>query len=352
MKTPTGDLATVAMNSDQPIGVEMPGVARRGEWLRAHARNLELALVLGLALAVLGVQRPHYLSQDNLIVVAMQMSFVGIAAIGTAYLIISGSIDLSIGSIFALVGVVASMGAKVMPPAAAMALAVGLGGAVGWINGVLAWRIKLSPLIITLGSMSIVRGIVLLLTGGYSVRGVPREFATLGQAKWLGVPSPILFFALVAIVASVILARTTVGRHVLALGGSRAACEAVGIPVRRLTLGVFLANGLIVALAGVLNASRFGSASPSFGEGMELDVITAVILGGVAFTGGEGNMLGVVLAVALIAVINSGIVALGIDADYAPVVKGAALIGAVAIDQFSHEARQRLRKILAMHEGM
>jgi ribose transport system permease protein len=350
MKTTAGDIPMAARNAEPSGSVESTAVINRGGLLRAHLRNLELGLVLGLALAVLGVLRPHYLSQENLVVVAMQMSFVGIVAIGTAFLIISGSIDLSIGSIFALVGVVSSMSAKVMHPALAMILAIGLGGLIGWINGALAWRIKLSPLIITLGSMSIVRGVVLLLTGGYSVRGVPRSFATLGQAKLFGVPAPILIFALISILASLMLARTTAGRHVLALGGSRAACEAVGLPVRRLMLGVFLANGLIVGLAGVLNASRFGSASPSFGEGMELDVITAVILGGVAFTGGEGNILGVVMAVALIAVINSGIVALGIDASYAPIVKGAALIGAVAIDQFSHEARERLRTILAMHE--
>jgi ribose/xylose/arabinose/galactoside ABC-type transport system permease subunit len=351
MKVSALDNVTTAGEAGPPVGTRPAGVVARREWLGAQTRNLELGLALGIALVVLGVLRPQYLSAENLLVVAMQMSFIGMAAIGTAFLVISGSIDLSIGSNFALVGVAASMMAKVVHPALAMALAIGLGGAIGWTNGLLAWRIKLSPLIITLGTMSIVRGIVLLLTGGYSVRGVPRTFATLGQAKLLGVPSPILIFALVAVMASMILARTTVGRYVLALGGSRAACEAVGIPVRRLTLGVFLANGLIVGLAGVLAASRFGSASPSFGEGMELDVITAVVLGGVAFTGGEGNILGVLLAVALIGVINSGIVALGIDPDYAEIVKGAALIGAVSLDQFSHEARERLRKILAIHES-
>ena len=318
--------------------------------LRPHVRNLGLAAALLIALGILGILRPQYLSRDNLIVVAMQMSFVGIAAIGTAYLIISGSIDLSIGSLFALVGVASAMLSRTIGPIPAMMAGVGLGAAVGWINGVLTWRIKLSPLIITLGSMSIIRGAVLLLTGGYSVRGVPKDFATLGQLRPLGVPAPIWLFLLLAAAAHVILSRTTVGRHTLALGGNPAACAAVGIRVRRVTLGVFLANGLIVGIAGVLAASRFGSASPAFGEGMELDVITAVILGGVAFTGGEGNIPGVILAVALLGVINSGIVALGINPEYAEVVKGAALIGAVSLDQFSHEARERFRKKLAMRE--
>jgi ribose transport system permease protein len=350
MSAGTGANPNAVTAAASPPAAEAESNINWRDRLRPHARNLGLALTLLLVLGALGLFRPQYLSWDNLIVVAMQMSFVGIAAIGTAYLVISGSIDLSIGSLFALVGVASAILARTFHPAAAITMGIALGGAIGWINGALAWRIKLSPLIITLGSMSIVRGVVLLLTGGYAVRGVPKEFGALGQARILGVPAPIWIFLLLAAAAHVILSRTTVGRHILALGGNRAACEAVGIRVRRVTLGAFLANGMIVGLAGALAASRFGSASPSFGEGMELDVITAVILGGVAFSGGEGNIPGVILAVALIGVINSGIVALGIDPDYAEVVKGAALIGAVSLDQFSHEGRERFRKMLAMRE--
>ena len=345
--------ANSGANSNTATAVDASHAAAGFSWrdaLRPHVRNLGLAAALLIALGVLGFLRPQYLSRDNLIVVAMQMSSIGIVAIGTAYLIISGSIDLSIGSLFALTGVTAAMLARTIGPVPAMLAGVAVGGVVGWINGVLTWRIKLSPLIITLGSMSIIRGAVLLLTGGYSVRGVPKDFATLGQLRPLGVPSPIWLFLILAIAAHLILSRTTIGCHTLALGGNRAACEAVGIRVRRVTLGVFLVNGLIVGIAGVLTASRFGSASPAFGEGNELDAITAAILGGVAFTGGEGNILGVVLAVALLHVIDSGIVALGINPEYAEIVKGAALIGAVAIDQFSHEARERFRKKLAMRE--
>ena len=339
-----------AIDAHHPTALDSSTHSLCREWLRTHARNLGLALALAISLSTLGLLSPQYLSKDNLIVVAMQMSFVGIAAIGTAYLMISGNIDLSIGSLFALVSVAASILATRTSPAVAMLAAVSLGGAVGLVNGALVWRIKLSPLIITLGSMSILRGVVLLLTDGYAVRGVPREFASLGQSKLLGAPTPVWIFGMIAVVAHLILVRTTVGQHVIALGGSRSACEAVGIHVRRLTLGAFMANGLIVGLAGVLAASRFGSASPSFGVGMELDVITAVILGGVAFSGGEGTIPGVVLAVALLGVIQSGIVALGIDAHYADVAKGAALIGVVSLDQLSHEARVRFQRMLALHE--
>jgi ribose transport system permease protein len=312
--------------------------------LRSQMRNV------GLALLLLGVFSPKYMSLDNFVVVALQMSFVGIASLGTAQLIISGNIDLSIGSLFALTAIVASMMAKVAHPFTAIAAAILLGGAIGLTNGALVWRIKISPLIVTLGSMTILRGVALLLTGGFSVRGVPQEFGALGQARWLGVPSVVWVLFSLAVVAHLILTQTTIGRHLFAIGGNRDACLAVGIPVRRLVLGAFTVNGLVVGLAGVLAASRFGSASPSFGAAMELDVITAVIMGGVAFTGGEGNILGVMLAVALLGVINSGIVSLGINPYYAELVKGAALILAVTLDQLSHEGRERYRKMLAMRE--
>jgi ribose/xylose/arabinose/galactoside ABC-type transport system permease subunit len=161
---------------------------------------------------------------------------------------------------------------------------------------------------------------------------------------------PVWILMLLAVVAHIILHSTTIGRHVFAIGGNREASEAAGINVRRLVLSTFTVNGLIVGLAAVLAASRYGTASPSFGVGYEFDVITAVILGGVRFTGGEGNVLGVILAVILLGVINSGLVALGVDPHYTEIVKGAALILAVSLDQLAHERQASYRTLLAMRE--
>ncbi len=319
-------------------------------WLKDNGRNLGLALALGLALLVLAVLSPKYMTFDNLVVVALQMAFIGIAALGTTHLVIGGNIDLSIGSLFALTAVCAAMLAKVSPPFVAILGAILLGSAIGLLNGALIWRVKLSPIIITLGSLAILRGVVLLLTGGYSVRGVPSLFGEIGQWRLVGLPLPVCTLLGLAAFAHFILTHTTLGRHLFAIGGNREACEAAGIPVRRLVLGSFLINGGIIGLSGALAASRFGSASPSFGIALELDAITAVLLGGVAFTGGEGNVLGVMLAVALLGVINSGIVSLGIDPNYAEVVKGATLIAAVTLNQLSHEAREQHRKRSAMRE--
>jgi len=319
-------------------------------FLRSELRNLVMLVALGLSVAAIAVIRPQYLSADNLVVVALQMSFIGIAALGMAQLMISGNVDLSIGPLFALTATVASLVAKTWPPTIAALAALVLGGAIGLANGALVWRIKLSPLIVTLGSMAILRGIVLLITGGYAIRGVPKEFGGLGQSRWLGLPTPVWTMLILAAIGHLVLTRTTQGRHLFAIGGNRDACAAVGIPVRRLMLGAFTLNGVIVALAGLLAASRFGSASPSFGTALELDVITAVILGGVAFTGGEGSVLGVLLAVMLLGVINSGIVAVGINPYYAEIVKGAALIFAVGLDQLSQEGREKFRLLLASSE--
>jgi ribose/xylose/arabinose/galactoside ABC-type transport system permease subunit len=314
------------------------------------ARNAGLLLALLAALVFLAIFSPRYVSFANFTVVALQMAHIGIAALGTALLIIGGNIDLSIGSMFGLTAVVSAMLAKVIPPPLALMLGVGLSGLLGLINGALVWRVKISPIIITLGSLTILRGVALLLTGGYGIRGVPKEFGLLGKARPFDIPMPVIALVISAMVVSVILGRTTIGRHIYAIGGNREASEAAGLNVRRLVLGSFTCNGLIVGLSAILAASRLGTAQPTFGVGFELDVITAVILGGVAFTGGEGNIAGVMLAVALLGVINSGLVSLGVNPHYTEIVKGGALVLAVTIDQITHERRERRRTLLAMRE--
>jgi ribose transport system permease protein len=315
-------------------------------------RNLSLLIALAVAVTIVSVNRPSYLSYANLLVVGLQMSFVAIAALGMTALIISGYIDLSIGSMFGLAAVVSAILARDGWPAiVAISAAIALIGAIGLVNGLLVWRISISPIIITLGSLTLIRGVVYLLTHGFSITGVPDSFGAFGQAKPLGVPMPVMVFVILAPVTAFILNRTTVGRYLFAIGGNREASQALGLPVRRLVLATFAVNGLLVGLAATLASSRFVGADPNFGVGMELDVITAVILGGVAFSGGEGGIGGVVLAVALLGVINSGIISMGIDPYYANVVKGAVLIIAVAVDQLVHEQRERYQRSMAMRDA-
>lgn len=316
----------------------------------ASGRNLGLLITLILALLVISLFSPRYLSPDNLLVVVLQVSFVGIAAIGTACLIIGGNVDLSIGSQYALSAVASAMLARSIPSLIAWIAGILLSTVLGFINGLMVWRINISPIIITLGTLTIYRGIALRITNGFGVRGVPVSFAAFGQAHWLGLAMPVWVFLLLAAVAQFSLQLTRGGRHLFALGGNKEAAESAGIDTKRLVILSFALNGAFVGTSAVLAASRFGSAAPTFGSGFELDVIAGVILGGVAFTGGEGSIVGVVLAVLLLGVINSGLISLGIDPHYAQLTKGLALVLAVTLDQLTQEQQQRHRKKLALGE--
>jgi ribose transport system permease protein len=313
-------------------------------------RNLGLLLTLVLALLLISLFSPQYLSIDNALVVALQVSFIGIASLGTAFLVVGGNVDLSIGSQYAMCAVSAALLAKQLPAPLAWVAGILLGAALGFMNGLMVWRISVSPIIVTLGTLTIFRGLALRITNGFGVRGVPKSFSWFGQAKFLNVPLPICALVVLAVIAHLILHYTTQGRHLFAFGGNRQAAEAAGINGRRLVLASFALNGALVGLSAVLAASRFGTAAPTFGVGFELDVIAAVILGGVAFTGGEGSIVGVVLAVILLGVINSGLISTGIDPHYAQMVKGAALVIAVTLDQLTQEQQERHRKKLAFLE--
>jgi ribose transport system permease protein len=316
----------------------------------ARGRNLGLLSTLLVCLVIISYFSPKYLSLDNLLVVALQVSFVGVAAIGSAFLIIGGSVDLSIGSQYALCAVASAMLARSLPSPLAWFAGILLGATLGLINGLMVWRVNISPIIITLGTLTIFRGIALRITNGFGVRGVPKSFSAFGQTRWLDLPMPVWMLILLAAIAHLVLQYTKQGRHLFAFGGNREAAEAAGIDGKKLLLLCFALNGACVATSAVLAASRFGSAAPTFGAGFELDVIAAVILGGVVFTGGEGSIVGVLLAVLLLGVINSGLIAVGVDPHYAQMVKGLALVIAVTLDQLTQEQRERHRKKMAMLE--
>jgi ribose transport system permease protein len=315
-----------------------------------NGRSASLLGAIVVMVVFLSFQNTHYWTRANITNLLQQMTPVGIASLGTTLLIVSGYVDLSIGSLFGLGAVVAAMLSRSINPWLAIALGVAVTAVIGLTNGLLVWRIRISPIIVTLGSLTLLRATVLLLTQGEAVADVPRAFGYLGQARPLEIPSSIYIMLVGAILTGLVLSRTTIGRHLYAIGGNREAAEMAGIPVRPLVLGAFMFNGAIVGLAGVLTASRFDAADPSYGVMFELDVLTAVILGGVAFTGGEGSIGGALLGVAFITIVNSGLVVLGINAYYGDIVKGGALIIAVGLDQLVLEQRERHRRMVAMRE--
>jgi ribose/xylose/arabinose/galactoside ABC-type transport system permease subunit len=311
-------------------------------------RSLGLLIGLGIMFLILAIKTPAYFKVDNARVLGQQMAQLGIASTGTALLMISGYIDLSIGSLLSLSAVFAAVSAATTGAPVAWLLGILIAAVIGFTNGVIVWRIRVSPLIVTLGGLTAIAGLANLVGTGDRMLNVPESFAKLGSYQPLGIPIAVWVMVVAFVGVHFLLQYTVLGRRVYAIGGNREAAVMAGVPVRRIVLGLFLLNGLIIGVAAVLTASRFGTASPQFGVGFELQVITAVILGGVAFGGGEGTALGVFLGVLLLTVISSGLVSLGVDPFYTNIVQGGILVVAVAIEQLVEERREHHRRVVAM----
>jgi ribose/xylose/arabinose/galactoside ABC-type transport system permease subunit len=318
--------------------------------LRNQVQAVGVTLTMATLFVVTGLHNPYFWELNNIRVLAMNMSFIALAGVGTAILIISGNIDLSIGSMLGLTAVLTGLFAQVMPVPLAFIFGAGVGGLIGAANGILVWNVSASPLIVTLGVMTLLRGVIYVVTRGEAVTGLPQSFVDFANMTPAGVPMPVWFAAGAVLLGFLFLTFTKAGRHIYAIGGNREASRAAGIRVRRLVIGAFLVNGLLVGLTGALQASLYSAPDQTFGTGFELQVITAVIVGGVSFAGGEGGVIRAIIGVALLEVVSGSVVAFNIDPNYAYILTGAILILAVSIDQIVHKNRERFQKAMAMRE--
>jgi ribose transport system permease protein len=321
-----------------------------GVALRGRGRNAGLISLIVLIFAWTSVHNSHFATWENAKIIGLNMAFFAIIGVGTTFLLITGTVDLSVGEIYALTAILSAEFSIHMPMWSAIVLSILIGGGIGLINGVLVWNVKISPLIITLGSMSLLAGVNLLVTHGYAVTGEPSNYTDWGNAAPLGIPMPIFVFLVCAAIGAVFLGTTKQGRHIYAVGGSPDASRAAGLDVRLIMIGCFVVSGLLCGLAGTLSGSEYGAPDPTYSTNVMLTVITGVILGGVSFAGGEGGVIGAMLGIAMLSIIDNAIVALSIDQYWAGVVKGAILIVAVSADQFAHVQRERRQKALAMRE--
>lgn len=301
----------------------------------AQARESGILLFL-LALCVLiGIVNPIFLSAENLANILRTTSFVFLMGIAMTFVLISGGLDLSVASVFALGGVVSSMavtrGWGVVLSVLA-GLAVGL--VVGVVNGLLVIKFNIPSLIVTLGTMYMVRGVVLIVTQGVAIYPLTPEFDTLGQGDLFGIPYVILISVVLAIIAHVVLNYTTYGRSIYAIGGNEETSRLAGINTKFLKGSVYVLTGLAAALSGLIMAGRLNSAQPNVGSGYELLVIAGVIIGGTSLFGGAGTVLGTAAGTLLTAVISNGIVLMKISAYWQNLVVGAVIILAVGLDQF------------------
>jgi ribose/xylose/arabinose/galactoside ABC-type transport system permease subunit len=339
----------MSTSAERPVD-GMRSVRELGVAFREQMQSLTVLGVIVVMFIITGLHSHLFWGGDNIRVLAMNASFVMLAGVGTAILIISGNIDLSIGSMLGLTAVMAAIFANHMPVVFAFILAILFGGVLGLINGIVVWNVSTSPLIITLGGLTLLRGVIYVVTSGTAITGMPASFVDFGNSEPFGIPTPVLIAIGASLLGFVFLATTTTGRHIYAIGGNKAASRAAGIRIRRVVIGAFLVNGLIIGLVGVLQASFYGSPDPTFGNGFELQVITAVIVGGVSFAGGEGGVLRAALGALLLETVSGAVVSFGIDPNYANIITGSILIIAVSADQLIHKQRERYRKAMAVRE--
>jgi len=313
----------------------------RGAFVRQYAIvGILVLFVLGLSLATGG----KFLQAQNLLNVVTQVAAIGIIAIGMTFVIITLGIDLSVGSLLAVAAVVATSLAQIPSDTAKfpnmsfsliIPIVAGLAaGAIGgFTNGFLISVFKIAPFIATLGMMSAARGLALIYSDGRPISRLDPGFNFLGQGSIIGIPVPIIIFAVVAVAAHVVLNYTRFGRHVYAIGGNEQAARVSGINIKRATIIIYTLCGLLAGIAGIISAGRIGSGNPQLGTGIELDAITAAVIGGTSFKGRIGTIWGTVIGALIIQSLNTGLVLLGMNDFVQMVVKGAIIIIAVILDE-------------------
>ena len=304
-----------------------------------NIRQYGLLIVFGIICLIISLTTPQFLTLSNLTIIVTQVSINALLAFGVTFVIITGGIDLSLGSIVAVTGVTSAMLAHPDSYPVLIPIVMGLlaGLLMGAFNGFIITKSKIAPFIVTLGTMTIGRGLALILSDGRPVSNLSESFNYLGSGTVFGIPFLILIFILVFALCSIILSKTILGRHIYAIGGNEQAARASGINIVRVKLSVYSISGLLAGLAGILLASRITTGQPNAGAGFELDAIAAVVIGGTSTAGGRGTMTGTLIGVLLIGVINNGLDLLNVTSYYQQVVMGIIIIGAVIVDSLNQK---------------
>ena len=299
----------------------------------SSARQFGTLIGLLLLSAVLWALTPHFLTVSNLLNIAQQTSINAIVAVGMTYVILSGGIDLSVGSIVALSGVVLGLVLQNgTPTLAGVAAALLAGVACGLVNGALVSWGGLPPFIVTLGTMSIARGAALLVTEGRPVSGFDAPFRSVATGEVAFIPAPVVVMALIYALAHLVLTQTTFGRYVYAIGGNEEATRLSGVAIRFHKTMVYAVSGLMSALAAIILTARLNSAQPIAGMMYELDAIAATVIGGTSLMGGEGTLVGTLVGALIMGVLRNGLNLLGVSSFLQQIVIGSVIIGAVLVD--------------------
>lgn len=303
-------------------------------WLAYLFRQHGILLAFLGVIVALSLREPRFFTTQNLVNIVKQNADIGIMAVGMTFVILTAGIDLSVGSVLALTGVLcASLEHHSWPVPAVLAVAMLFGAGIGLVNGVVTTVGKVTPFVVTLGTMSIARGLTLIWTGGEPISGFEEPFRFIGSGELFGVPVPILLFGLTVLVAAAVLKYTTLGRYTYAIGGNEEAVRLSGINVSFYKTIAYAICGATAALGGIVITSRLNSAETTAGIGYELDVIAAVVIGGTSLMGGRGSVWGTLIGALLIGVVNNGMVLLDVNTHYQYVVRGGIIVVAVLLDR-------------------
>ncbi|MDF2613882.1 MAG: ribose transport system permease protein RbsC [Clostridia bacterium] len=287
-----------------------------------------------------------FLTSVNIMNVLRQVAIIGMCSVGMTFVILTGGIDLSVGSVIGVSAVTAAtlMGGGTHPVLACLAALV-IGFVVGLINGALINELDMFPMIATLGMMTALRGVAYLVSGGKPVYGIPKSFLFLGQGYISYFPVPVIIMIIVFILGFIILNKTVFGRTVYGTGGNQEASRLSGVSVKKVKYQIYAIEGILAAAAGIILVSRVNSGQPAAGQSYEMDIITACVLGGVSINGGEGKITGVIVGVLIMGVLTNGMILLNVNEFWQWVVKGAVLILAVALDKISQKYKAKVKTV-------
>ena len=320
--------------------VERQGFART-MWSHLIRHEVVLAVILVLSLFVLSMQTDRFLTTENLLNQGRLMAEVGLVALPMTFIIITAGIDLSVRSILGLTEIVLGVSWKHigLPLEAAIVVALAVGTLAGFLNGWFITRVKVPPLIMTLATLALYRGLAEGISQARSVRGYPDWFFQLGQGDVLGVPTQLWILCIAIVLAWLLLSFTVFGRSLYAIGRNETGARFSGIPVDRYKLVIYTASGFMAALAGCIFVSRVSTTRSDMGTGLELDVIAAVVLGGTSIFGGVGTIVGTVLGFIMIQLLKNGLSLTGVKGDATIVVIGSVLILSILLTNFIQRSR-------------
>lgn len=307
----------------------------------ALAKRLLPAVSLLILCVFFAWRSPNFLTVENGFAIANQYAYLLIIGVGATVVIIAGGIDLSVGSVLALSGIVAAhlMVQRGWPVWAGCLGGVTIGALSGLVNGLIITRLRVPSFIATLGMLLIARGIALRIAKGVTIDGTPDAFNLIASGRPMGLPAPLLLILATAIIVALAMHYTKFGRYVYAIGSNTEAARVSGVGVEKVMLWVYVLGGALAGLAGLVETARLGSGNPTGGVGYELDVVTAVVVGGASLLGGEGRISGTILGALLIAVLRNGANLLGVDPFDQNIYIGLLIIAAVAFDQSLRKIR-------------